>query len=196
MNIEQLRLHDKGKCEDNGVYILLADVNGAIACKVGMSSYLQTRICEICHNAPFETRHVFILHARDREHAQRAERALHFMLRKFRTRGEWYMFDAQNRQHKAALHTSINTVAAFHDMPKSSMTMAEFRAGVAAVLSGVKALNRAERKEAKRRAAIEARIRRERTAAAKADRNARAKQFEEDCARQRREALAKRTFAV
>ncbi len=195
MNTERQRDFDDHEYADHGVYILLGEVNDSIACKIGMSSFVQHRIYNVCQQAPFEMSHVFILGANCRAHARDAERALHRMLKKYRTRGEWFMFDPTNKQDKAALHSCMNTVAALHEMPKTSMTVADLRCAVTFWLSELQAVYAKERKEAKKRGKNARLILREKRDAQKADRYARSAEFEREAARQRALLLARRTFA-
>lgn len=193
MNQDQ---YDDDPNADHGVYILIGDVNGMVGCKIGMSSYIQSRIYQVCQQSPFDMEHAFVLAANSRRQAVIGERALHGMLRKYRTRGEWFMFDPSDAKHKAALHTSINVVSAFHGMPKSTISLDELRRAVAVA----QAVNRAERSEEMREAKLRGRqwavVQRDKRIAAKADREARREQWEQDCKRQMDEMLARRTFAA
>lgn len=195
MSTERIRDFDDNESADAGVYILLGEVNGSVACKIGMSSFVQSRVYEVCRQSPFEMSHVFILGANCRAHARDAERALHRMLKKYRTRGEWFMFDPLNGQHKAALHSCMNTVAALHNMPKSNMSVADLKRAVNFWLSEVRAARAEEDREAKKRGKNARLILREKRDAQKADRYARSVEFEREAARQRALLLARRTFA-
>lgn len=196
MNQERQRDYDDDPNADHGVYILLGDVNGLAGCKVGMSSYVQSRIYQVCQQCPFEMEHAIVLGAKSREHARVGERALHGMLRRYRTRGEWFMFDPLDQKHKVALNTSINVVSAFHDMPKSSIRIDDLRKTVEAVQAAIRAEAAEERREAKIRGRQWAFVQRERVTAQRADRIAKRKQWEIDSAEQRIAALAGRTFAA
>jgi len=140
--------------------------------------------------------HAIVLGAKSREHARVGERALHGMLRNYRTRGEWFMFDPLDPKHKVALNTSINVVSAFHDMPKSFLRIDELRRTVEAVQAAFRAEAAEERREAKARGQQWAVVQRERVTAQKADRIARRRQWESDNAGQRAMTLASRTFAA
>jgi len=195
MNTDRVRDFDDHEWADAGVYVLLGEVNGLIACKVGMSSFVQNRIYQVCQTSPFELTHSFILSANCRANAATAERALHGMLRKYRTRGEWFMFDPLCAEDKAALHTAVNTVAALHAMPKVSIAVEDIRSAVKFWQSEIREMRKAERHERKKRGAQYAKMQREKRAAEKADRYARRSEFEEHHARQRAAMLAARTFS-
>lgn len=196
MNTDRVRDFDNHDWTDHGVYVLLGEVNGMIACKVGMSSFIQTRIYQVCQGSPFELTHSFILSANCRANASVAERALHGMLKKYRTRGEWFMFDPLCAEDKAALHTAVNTVAALHAMPKISIAVEDIRNAVKFWQSEMRQMRREEKKERKKRGVQYGKIQREKRAAERADRCARRSEFEEQHARQRAATLAARTFSA
>lgn len=196
MNQERQRDYDYDPNADHGVYILFGDVNGLAGCKVGMSSYVQSRIYQVCQQCPFEMEHAIVLGAKSREHARTGERALHGMLRRYRARGEWFMFDPLDAKHKAALNTSINVVSAFHDMPKTFLRIDELRNAVDAVQASIRAKAAEDRREAKERSRQRSIIERDRNIAMKVLRDQRRRQWEIDNASQRAMALAKRTFAA
>lgn len=179
----------RGLCEDHGVYILLGAVDGLIVCKVGMSSYIQTRIYQVCQVCPFQLSHAFTLGARSRLYARVAERAILRMLRRYRMKGEWFILDPNDSDQKSYFYECINTVAGNYGMPKTSISIPELRSAVATVRSAREAANAEQRKLAARSVKVRQQERDIRTA----QRRAKVRQFEEDSRRQRSEALAGRT---
>lgn len=194
MDTNRTRDFDDHEFADAGVYILLGEVNGVIACKIGMSSFVQNRIYQVCQTSPFDLVHAFILSCQCRADAISAERALHGMLKKYRSRGEWFMFDPSDASAKPALHSAIATVSAMRNIPRVSIPVADIRLAVKFWKSEIQAAIRADRKERKKYGRQRSVIEAEKKMAEKADRYARSVMFEEHHAKQRAEALALRTF--
>ena len=194
MDTNRTRDFDDHEFADAGVYILLGEVNGVIACKIGMSSFVQNRIYQVCQTSPFDLVHAFILSCKCRADAISAERALHGMLKKYRSRGEWFMFDPSDASAKPALHSAIATVSAMRNLPRVSIPVADIRLAVKFWKSEIQAAIRADRKERKKYGRQRSVIEAEKKMAEKADRYARSVMFEEHHAKQRAEALALRTF--
>lgn len=194
MDTSRVRDFDDHEFADAGVYVLLGEVNGLIACKIGMSSFVQKRIYQVCQTSPFDLVHAFILSCQCRADALSAERALQGMLRKYRSRGEWFMFDPSDAAAKPALHSAIATVAAMRNLPKVSIPVADIRLAVKFWQSEIQAEIRADRKEKRKYGRQRSVIEADKRMAAKADRYARSVAFEEQHAQQRAEMLALRTF--
>jgi len=173
-----------GEFADHGAYVLLGEAGSFICAKIGMSSFLQRRIAAVCSISPFTLQHAIILGTPNRQWARTAEGALHRLLRKFRSRGEWFLFEPGNATHKAALHTAINAVQALYELTRVTVNVPALLKCAASIRSDELSERRMLKRESKEYRAKMAVVHCERRAAECADRAAVAATFEAESRRQ------------
>lgn len=184
MSILTIKDHDQAQHANHGAYILLGDAQDRICAKIGMSSFIETRIASVCQLSPFRMDHAIILVTPNRQWARTAEGALHRMLRSYKVRGEWFMFDPAKPAHKMALHTAISTVDTLYDLHRITMPVSDLLRSVAKIRSAQKSEAKEMKRVARELSAKAAAVHRDKRDALMADRRARAIQYEMDSKRQ------------
>lgn len=93
------------------IYLGFAEESGGlIHVKAGRSSDPYRRFLTICAGSPLQIKLFWFARMPNYEACKQAERLLHRSLARFRTGGEWYVFDANNAENKSAFHAACRFV--------------------------------------------------------------------------------------
>lgn len=77
---------------------------GKVFMKIGISHQAEKRLMDIQVACPLKIESIFVLLIGSMSDARYAERAVHSELARYRSNGEWFLFDMRKAEHKAAFN--------------------------------------------------------------------------------------------
>lgn len=99
MGFGRTLLHDhNGRMSGSFCYMILCEVSGFIYIKIGHSSDPFRRLTEIRTGCPLEPKICAYCHVFSKDMAVSIERELHAELKAWRSRGEWFVFPAVDKE--------------------------------------------------------------------------------------------------
>jgi muconolactone delta-isomerase len=85
--------------------------------KIGISSSVEGRIANIQIGCPMPIAQIMTVECRTKDMARACEQRMHSLLHSYRTSGEWFRFDMDDKTHKEAFHGAAKIALDYELLP-------------------------------------------------------------------------------